>query len=235
MWDKFDFKAVSLFSPNLERARTIYHEFDRVGLTGVTPMWSAPNPYEWIAESHASRQRRCSGGNFSVTVKHQQMVRTAYDTGAEFGLFFEDDIRFLKDTDALEGIVSSIPDDTDFCLFDWKLVNSFIQNNFPDMKSQAESGARWVRFKAPVVQASCYALRRPAMRTFLGFLENPARGKGKLDVCDRYWYPMVQKGLIGYVSMPIAATQVMPGGHVSFDAAWNGYLRHGIRREDYAE
>lgn len=234
-WSRFDFKAVSLFSQQKGRDRTVYSEFSRVGLDGVVPVWSAPSPYEDAACRRIKLGSHFRGRAVNITLKHQQMVRIGYDSGADMALFMESDIRFVRDLSYLSTVLRSLPEDADVALFDWKIVNPHVGRFYPAVLEQAtRTGNPWVRYSFPLVQAGCYALSRKGMRAYLDELERPADGVSTLMVCDRYWTQLVDKhGCVGYVAAPCPAVQCVDGGNSSLGSAWAGYRAHGLKIEDY--
>ena len=233
-WDRFDFKAVSLFSRYPDRANLMHREFDRVGLSDVLDVWSAPSPYTHLIEGRFPCTRMVHGVGLSITLKHQQMVRLAYDSGAQNGLFMEDDIRFLNDQDLLSRIVNSIPRDADLALLDWLHRAKATQAEYDAILNQKKDSLFWVKFN-DLRSAGCYFLSRRGMERYLDLLESPADQKGKLRLCDQLWTFMVNcKGCTGYCCIPCAAAQCVPGGNTSYDYAWRKYSGSKMNRSDYA-
>jgi GR25 family glycosyltransferase involved in LPS biosynthesis len=135
------------------------------------------------------------------------MIRAAYDTGANFGLFMEDDIMFLRDTALLKESLKHVPADADALLFEW--IAPWGPKEFHERIKARASGDYWYRFgRTGVLNCGCYALNRKAMAVMLRILEGPADGQTLFDVCDRHW-PVLsdESGLNVYVSSPVACIQ----------------------------
>ena len=161
-WDRFDFKAVSLFSRYPDRANLMHRELDRVGLSDVLDVWSAPNPYTHLIEGRFPCTRMVHGTGLSITLKHQQMVRLAYDSGARRGLFMEDDICFLKDESKLKAIIGSLPDDADLAYLDWFQTRHATDDACASLLDKDRIGGYWVNC-GHMWSAACYSLSRRGM------------------------------------------------------------------------
>ena len=238
IWDKFDFKAVSLFTGTPERNADFKREADRVGLE-LALFWSAPDPYDHFIEARVCHSRMCHDAYLSITLKHLRMVKTAYELGAEHALFLENDVRFLKNLDDLEFAVWSLPSDYDVALFDWcfrnKATAEEIATIVESSRAARTSGVVWQRF-TDLRSCACYALSRRGMLRFIIALEAPALGRGKLKICDQHWYDVLKDGTLkGYCACPCACVQAVPGGATDYAHMWERYARAGVRREDYAE
>lgn len=236
VWDRFDFRAVSLFSGHTERMQTVKAEFDRVGLE-VTPFWGCRTEYDAVIERNIRHSRMVGNGAYlNITLKHLQMVKTAYELGAEHALFFEDDIRFLKDEDLIEDIVSGLPIDYDVALFDWVHRNKATDEDYQNIVNGEKCGGHglWRRFK-DLRSCAFYALSRRAMAKYVNILSLPAFGMGKLKICDQHWWDLLSDDwLKGYCAVPCAGVQGVPGGASPYDDMWKRYNRSGITRERYA-
>lgn len=232
-WSRFEYRAVSLFSLHRARNQSVFQEFDRVGLTNVQPFMSAPSPYDARIEGSIPHSRMCSGSFLSATLKHQQMCRAAFETGAKTGLFFENDVRFLKDLDQIEFLLSELPKDFDVALLDWVPRQKVTPKELSDILEK-QTGP-WRRFK-DARSCAAYALSRRGMERYLKVLENPARKIGKLKICDQHWWDILQSGeLRGYLAVPNIAVQGVAGGLSNSDKMWAKYRSIFVKREDYAE
>lgn len=209
MWGRFDFRAVCCFSSYFDRLGPLRAEFKRVGLTDVIEFWSAPNPFLPLMSRSLRLCDLCARKPYLValTLKHQQMIRTAYDVGANFGLFMEDDIRFLHDTELLRASAEHAPSDADVLLFEW--LAPWGPAEFHARIKARESGDFWYKFgRTGILNCGCYGLSRKAMAAMLRILEAPADGKTLFDVCDRHWAELSdESGLNMYVSSPVACVQ----------------------------
>lgn len=237
VWNRFDFKAVSLFSGHKERAQSVKAEFDRVGLE-VTPFWGCQTGYDAVIERNIRHSRMVGNGAYlNITLKHLQMVKTAYELGAEHALFFEDDIRFLKDLELLEQIVVALPRDFDVALFDWVHRNKATDDDYLAIAgtAQGQDPRLWVPFR-DLRSCAFYALSRRGMERYVRILEGPAFGMSKLKICDQHWWDILQdRELKGYCAVPCAGVQGVPGGASPYDDMWKRYYRSGIRRGEYAD
>ena len=236
MWDRFDFKAVSLFSQNQERAREIKEEFKRVGLTDVIPFWSSPDPYSNILLSHVKRNRGCSDTYFFVTLKHRNIVRCALESGAKRALIFEDDIRFLNDLNLVERKLDRFPEDSDIVLLDWfrKDIGTNVKGDTL-IKSSLESDACYVKFTGIDFRSSgAYSLSRKGMEWYLSNLELPAKSVSSLRTCDEYWRSVPTDGsLNSYVAVPQLCVQGCLGGRTSHSWMKSTYAAGGTNYSDY--
>lgn len=233
-WDKFDFKAVSLFTGTPERNADFEREMNRVGLRPI-PFWSAPDPYDHFIEARVCHSRMCHDAYLSITLKHLRMVKTAYELGAEHALFLENDVRFLNDADRLASVIEAMPSDYDVALFDWCFKNKATEEEVRGITAAEQDGRIWRRF-TDLRSCACYALSRRGMLRFIIALEAPALGRGKLKICDQHWYDVLKDGnLKGYCACPCACVQAVPGGATDYAHMWERYARAGVKREDYAE
>lgn len=228
VWSRFDFRAACCFSGYFDRAEPLRAEFKRVGLADVVEFWSAPNPFLPLLNRSLRLCGMCASKPYLValTLKHQQMIRAAYDTGANFGLFMEDDIMFLRDTALLQESLKHVPADADALLFEW--IAPWGPKEFHERIKARESGDYWYRFgRTGVLNCGCYALSRKAMAVMLRVLEGPADGQALFDVCDRHW-PVLsdESGLNIYVSSPVACIQNEAKHRHAYEAV-------GARRELY--
>ena len=209
LWERFDFRAVSHYSGHMARKGPLDTEFQRVGLSGVMEFWSAPDPFINVLYRTLPLSSCCARDprHIAIAIKHQQMIRTAYDTGAMFGLFMADDIVFLRDVSLLNESIGHIPDDADVLLFEW--LAPWGPQEFYDKIRAPSSGSFWRKFgRVGVLNCGCYALSRKAMAAMLRILEAPADGKTLFDVCDRHWAELSdESGLNMYVSAPVACIQ----------------------------
>lgn len=230
-WDRFDFKGVALFSRTPDRTQSVKQEFDRVGLTDVIPFWTGPNPYDKVIEDAVFHSRMCSGAFLAITLKHLQMVRVAYDLGSQHALFFENDIRFLKDLNLLETAITALPADFDVALLDWVPRSKATPE---EIRKVTHQSGLWHRFQ-DLRSCAAYALSRRGMEKYLSVLEAPAKKTGKLKICDQHWWDVLQDGkLKGYCACPNLGVQGVPGGTTGYERMWGQYTKINIKREDYA-
>lgn len=233
-WHRFDFAAVSLFAGHADRARTVRAEFARAGLA-VTEFWGVRTDYDAVIERNVVHSRMCAGAYLNITLKHLAMVKTAIGLGAQRALFFEDDVRFLRDEALLGEIVAALPDDFDVALFDWVQRNKASDEECRSLLAAERRGGHWAPFR-DLRSCAFYALSRRAMERYAEILERPATGGGKLKICDQHWWDLLQDGsLRGYCAIPCAGVQGVAGGASPYDAMWARYRRSGIERAAYAD
>ena len=231
IWRRFDYRAIALYTGNPDRGRKIKDELSRVELTDVVPFINAPTPYLKTLEGAVCRTKRNTGNWFAVTLKHQQMVRAAFDGGANFGLFMEDDIRFLKNIDSLSQALAVIPSDADIVLLDWFPLNHASQ----ELEAYANEGLWWIPFHEDLRSCACYALSRKGMQAYLKCLEEPASGCSRLMVCDQYWKILSGTGTYKcYCANPCCCVQGYGSGTSNEQEMWRKYTACGVKRENYA-
>ena len=207
IWDKFEYKAVVCFTGYIDRYASLRKEFERVGMTNVHPYWDFPNPYHQlllrtVPMTKYNRNRSC----FYIGMNNYRAIATAYHLGCKNCLVMEDDVRFLKDLNLLEEVVSGIPSDYDLALLD---------NNKPCALTPEEY---FNIFKTPVVphwfrfrnlrSTGCYSMSRRCMERYLKLFEAPACGRGVLRNPDGYFRVEYLGGDVNlYVANPPIALQ----------------------------
>ena len=236
-WDKFDFIGVSAFTGQLDRMPGLKAELKRVGLSEreLTWFWGTPSPYDDFLAQHLPVKRILATriAYLSLTLAHLRMVKTAYKLGAEHALFIENDIRFLNDLELLEQVVDGVPDGYDIALFDWVLRINWREGDVDIEGGAFPDEVNWVPFK-DLRSCALYALSRRGMAAFVAAMENPARGLGKLKICDQYWpFIIADYGLKAYAAYPLACVQGVGGGASDHDSMWERYGVFGTKREDY--
>lgn len=243
-WSRFDCAYVALYSGNKERAATIAAEMCRGGLhesIGALPFWGCRTAYDDIVRQHVWHNR--SMGNpayLNITLAHLRMVKVALELGKEHALFFEDDVRFLRDLDKVAEMIDLLPDDYDVAALDWVPRNKATDDEVAEMlgcpsRARTSGLVGWRRVKN-FRSCAAYALSRRGMAHFVAALERPALGAAKLKICDQHWPEVLADGnLKGYVAVPNVCVQGVPGGATAYEGMWRNYARIGIRREDYAE
>lgn len=234
-WDRFDMKAAVLFSKKPQNADMLERECARVGLE-YTPFWGCALPYTKVIEDNVRHTRMCSGAWFDCTLSHNRIVRTAYELGKKSVLILEDDIRFLKDRALLTKIVDSLPDDYDIALFDWVVRGKAGDEECDALLAQPPVGWYWRRF-TDLRSCACWALSRKGMEAWLRHQEKAAHGKGKMCLCDQYYYYMAKEdpSLRMYCSFPCGAMQSSMTGITNHESQMRRYARMGMNRDDYAE
>ena len=216
IWDRFEYKAVICFTGYKERYTLLKKELERVGLTNVQPHWDFPNPYhqlllKTVPMTRYNRHRSC----FNIGMNNYRAIATAYHLGYQNCLVMEDDVRFLKDIDKIEEVLSGLPDDYDLALLD---------NNKPCALS-AEAycnvfknpvAPHWFRF-SNLRSTGCYAMSRRCMERYLNLFEAPANRQGVLRNPDGYFRVEYLGGDANlYVANPpIALQKIFATSHCS--------------------
>lgn len=234
-WDRFTHKAVLFFSGYKDRVAGFKKELARVGVDGYTPFWGCTNPYERVLEAHIPHKRGCVGGYFNTSLKHHAVVKTAYELGAENLLVFEDDVRFLKDVAPVLAAVESLPDDYDAALFEWtpmpKADESEIVSEIETIRADVVN-EDWCLARRFYSMAA-YAVSRRMMALLIERYEAPARGAGKLRICDHYWSRILEdQSLKAYVSRNNVCIQACPQGNTPME---NMRAKYDVMGIDYGK
>ena len=237
VWDRFDFKGAIYYCGNVKtRIPDFEREIDRVGLMDVRPFYNCRTAYDELLQRavvHSGKMNNIAP--FSTTLAHLRMVRYAFEIGAEHALFFEDDVRFLKDVNDVIDFVESLPEDYDLALFDWVHRKKATDDEIRVMNDAAQNGGgTWIPIEVDLRSCAMYALSRRAMSYYVGLLEAPAQNWGRLKICDQYWSRFVEAGFKCVCAAKPVAVQGAGDGYTSDDYMWGKYSRAGVRREDYA-
>jgi len=127
-------------------------------------------------------------GGFGCAFNHYSAIKTAYETGANSVLLFEDDVLFLKNRDTIIKYLDNIPTDWDYLYFtpafmtyydvhDLALVKNS-QEMYIDLKKFRHASLHW---ELDYQQTNCwmtataYALNRKAMELYICVFENNHR------------------------------------------------------------
>ena len=119
-WKDIDMAVSLRFTGNLERARRVDRELERVGLDAL-PIWQFPSPvYTFLQTCLPGLDRGMAGnmGYFNSGFGHYRAWKTCRGLGARHCLVVEDDVRFPRDLDALERGLASLPADYDIAMLD---------------------------------------------------------------------------------------------------------------------
>lgn len=245
-WDRFDHKAVLMYTGHPARTDSIRAECDRVGLVPYES-WDAPSAFN-AAFSRSIPAIGCmtSGrrpGFFPVTLHHYRIIRTAYELGCRSVLVLENDIRFMRDASAVKAAVESLPADYDVALFDWEPANGTVDDARSRVMGAPRVSGPWVRFSSDLRSFACYAMSRKGMAAWLRFVEEPVRTGRPLMVCDMWGRGDVRDGsLVTYCAVPPVGVQGLcelystgEAGGTPADAKIRKYLALGIDLEAYHE
>lgn len=242
-WDRFDGKTVLYFTGNKgTRVPMMEKELARVGLDDAVRQWQFPTPLDNVVRSnvqHSNGVKR--DGYFNCSMGHYRAIATAYYRGLDHALFIEDDIRFLKDVDAIEQAVNDLPDDYDLAMLDWFCIKKKDGSGIGIAKRYRDErrvNRHWSEFDK-FYSAGCYALSRKGMERIMLAIELSATDKkiGMFRIIDHY----MDRNVIGaesrlyFASTNIAIQRQIGASNSSgYDIAGK-YRSLGIRLEDYAE
>lgn len=188
-WDRFGRKTLLTFTGYKDRAPGVLKELDRIGMKEVNVQWQFPNPFESVLLKHLSHESGMSSGYMNATMGHYAAIKTAYHLGAESCIIIEDDIRFLKDIDAVSKTVDALPKDFDVALFDM-FVHGGIDQEYADYvscKNSRKVNPMWAEYDNLLSQG-CYAMSRRAMKRYIWLNEAAVTEPkiGKLRIGDHF-------------------------------------------------
>lgn len=170
-WTKY-FDAIICLSlaDNIERRRDAYQDFKRVGIadSGIFGwkitcknefykyIWSNPSfntlPGLKINYNHA---------HMNCTMGHYEIMKESLALGYNRVLILEDDVRFLKDVDHIEEILSNMPD-YDILLFDKFLAID--RKVLEDTKTNCKINDWFFDYSScNLLSCGCYAMSRKGM------------------------------------------------------------------------
>ena len=209
IWDRFDHIAVQDFTGYRERRSDLDAEFARVGLQNrTTTYWTYPTPLNGFLRS-ALRCNKDIGndGTLDCTLGHYRILKTAYELGFNHLLVFEDDIRFLKDTNRLHDIVSELPEDFDFAKFEW-YTRGFDHKN---AVSRPRIGHYWIDGHGiKLLGTGMVAFSRKGMKWKIDRIESAFLKKDELhsiDIYDRPGTGFMPPELKCYLALPLGGIQ----------------------------
>lgn len=188
-WDRFGRKTLLTFTGYKDRAPGVMKELERVGMKDVNVQWQFPNPFESVLLNHLRHEKCLSSGFMNATMGHYSAIKTAYHLGMSSCIVVEDDIRFLKDIDAVYRAVSSLPEDFDVALFDM-FVNGKDERQFLDYvhaRNSRKVNQEWAEYDNLLSQG-CYAMSRKAMKQYIWLNEAAVTDRriGELRIGDHF-------------------------------------------------
>lgn len=239
--DKYDFTVSLCYTGNRARVPPLDAELERVGLEPDVRIWNVPCPFERkVLDGVVARPEMRGGALLNSGLGHYRAVKTAYELGAERSLVLEDDVRFLKDLDALAEIVELAPENG-IALYDLCGIAEDVQ----DWKKEADALAGrsldgWAPIDNPLSLA-CYGMDRKAMAWFIECFELAFSGRAILKVVDQWMTKGMRNGydVPVRVAWPLACVQVPVAGSKSNTGADEGgwhraYRRLGVDLSKYA-
>ena len=247
-WDRFDMKISLCFTGNRDRVPPLDAELERVGLKPDLRIWSVPDPSEAVLARVVRLDKFVRrAGYLNCTLNHYRAIRTAYDFGARTVLLLEDDIRFLKDLDALAETVDAAPDAA-VAMFD--LVCDGAPSPTPaEIRAMLDETARdrWAVPQPHPCSMACVALNCRGMTHFLECFDGAFAGKWSLPIVDGFLHPAfrgrAKPPVECRVAWPLACIQTPVAGSPSNTAKgfFNGdascqlawYKSIGVEPENY--
>lgn len=214
MWDMFDAVAVLCSTDYQHRIPSLREELSRVGLLDrVEWFWDFDNPFM----VRLANNLRLSGdirnmGGFRLTMNHYRAVKTFSELGYKHVLVLEDDVRFLRDTDALASVLRSMPADYDMAKLEWTAHPTRGARSVPDINGP------WCPLSGfDTYCAAAIAYSDKGMKWRAGKIEEAADYANifaELHMVDVYDNSPSVAGLRAYVAAPLAAVQNWTGDGV---------------------
>jgi len=235
--DRFDMTISLCFTGNRDRVPSLDTELERVGLRVGLRMWNVPSPHEKLVVDALPRINPWMSWNAGFRNSgfgHYRAAKTALELGVERCLIVEDDIRFLRDLDALAETVDAAPDAADVWLFDLLKRGS---EDSAAIREHLERNARgrWTTPTDNPCSMACYGLSRKGMRFIVGCFENAFAGRCRLGIADHYFWKRWHGGEIQFAcAWPLACIQV-PVGRLSNTATAFGKGNGNCQLDWYRE
>lgn len=219
--DMFDMAISLCFTGNADRVPPLDAELERVGLKPDLRIWNVPSPHELAVVNALPMKKRWmvdSAGFRNSGFGHYRAVKTAMELGARRVLIVEDDIRFLRDVDALAGTVATMPHDSNVWLFD--LLKRGSEDTGAIRKAlEASASGCWTRPTDNPCSMACYGLDRTGMAHIVRCFEGAFAGGWPLGIADHYFWHRWHNGRLKFAcAWPLACIQV-PLGTISNTAA----------------
>lgn len=201
-WSRFDRVFVQCFTGYaLERQAALDAELERVGLWMAERHWACPNPFDDLLADRVGYYKPKAVGGFQCVLGHYQIIKTAYERGFAHILVLEDDVRFLKDLDALGRAIESLPADYDVAKLEWSRASNV------DQQQDEPKDGMWFRSNGVVLYgAAATAYSRKGMATVIERIEAlVSSGRPLRNIDDLGLYEEVS--LVQYACKPVAAIQ----------------------------
>ena len=183
---KFEYVGVVCFTGYVDRQRDLSKELVRVGLNDVHYHWDFPSPYkDALKRSIPMTRFNAKNSCFFIGLNNYKIIATAYHLGYRNVLVMEDDIRFLRDLNLLDEIISCLPEDYDLAMLDHSKPGKMLPNDYlATFKSPVQR--YWYEF-SNLRSSGCYAMSRKGMERYLSVYELAARGQAVLRNNDFYF------------------------------------------------
>ena len=178
IWSRFTGRALACYTPYADRVARLRSEFARVGLSDVREFWQIPNPYDKLLMDAIPNKRGLSGvpGHFSCSINHYRIAKTYLTLGVSDVLIMEDDIVFLKDTDLLRRVVTSLPADADVALFEWRTARNRAGQNAESLSRGADDELWHRADDMQLVGCGMYYLSQKGLEWYVSKMEAATHG-----------------------------------------------------------
>lgn len=238
-WNMFDLKYLTCYTKYQDRELLMKKELDRVGMNGVETLWDFPSPFRDVLLDNVPMTNFCKQKNlFFIGQNNYRAIATAYHLGAKSVLIMQDDIRFMRDVQMLDKIVSSVPRDFDIAMLNHMKPSSMSESRYRRLFMHPRINGYWIRF-SELTSSGCYALSRKGMERYLRAYEKPVvKGTGDVLFHDDFYY---QKRFMGtdanlYVAHPAPSIQCTcgsAGAHSNLTAYNRRNEKLGIFQKNY--
>lgn len=239
LWDSLLERRYALVCPlHAERQRSVFREFDRIGLSGVVPFWNPRTKYEdRLRDGIGSLSRYLrSPAVFSCNMGHIRILETAKQLGGST-LVMEDDIRFQRDPADVADALSCVPGDWDVLMLDWfPKATDVSRRAWKWEHGRNQATRRWHRIKSELRSFGCIAFRNArVVEHFVwhlsSWLDNPKWAMRHVDTmcCPKWLHPFN-----GYYAWPPVAIQREAGDGMSSSQAATR-KSYNVNIHDYTE
>lgn len=172
--DYFDAIWCINFAKYTDRKTNIIKEFSRVGILNSpyfnfhTTVRNKFEDFVFDISKQAGANACKSHGEFSLAMGHYHCIKSSYEAGCERILLFEDDIKFLEDTDYIKNCLDRIPSDADICMFSYNpgLTQSMEKYVF-DIKDEGY----FTKVNYSLWDSGFYMMSRHAMKNYIEAVE----------------------------------------------------------------
>lgn len=240
-WSRhFDRAYCFHFVKDAARLPGLTEEFRRVGLLdGGVFRWvtTYPNPWEKrlieaCPKTWPRGANKTAVGFLNLGMASMRTLREALADGCERVLFLEDDIRFLRDLDAVDEAIADIPDGFDIVQFDKFCPANMTREQYAEKVAARSVNAHYFDAAGTLyTSGGCFMATRRGMENILRAFEE--------------WRPGPMDGYLNMNGNRVAvakrnlAVQIVMGDAMVFDymkanTHHAAYAPQGIRYEDYA-
>lgn len=170
-WDEhFDAVFCLSLADYIERRNLMHQELHRVGIeeSGILhwkiTVRNAFYPYIWRNPSFPSpRWWLNREANLNCTMGHYEIMKESLARGFRRILILEDDVRFLKNTTAIDETLANLPEGWDIAMLDYNIPVA--KTSYNEALRTSRVNAHYFRFDSVWLWSTgCYALSTKAMR-----------------------------------------------------------------------